>query len=69
MIEGNAVASANRPARVSSSSPEVGKASTQSCPGIEAAGEVAQQVEGLGENVVAQHRLKLGNVERGRMSS
>src|SRR5271154_3038291 len=32
--------------------------------GIEAAGEVAQQVERLGEDVVAWHRLKLWDVER-----
>ena len=34
-------------------------------PGIEAAGEVAQQVKRLGQNVVARHRFELGNVERG----
>src|SRR5262249_22158905 len=33
--------------------------------GGEAAGKVLQQVEGLGQHVVAPHRLELGNVERG----
>src|SRR6476646_5884093 len=33
--------------------------------GIEAAGEVAQQIERLGQNVLARHRLELGDVERG----
>ena len=33
--------------------------------GAEAAGKVLQQIEGLGQHVVARHRLELGNVERG----
>src|SRR5262245_25508328 len=33
--------------------------------GAEAAGKVLQQVEGLGQHVVAPHRLELGDVERG----
>ena len=32
--------------------------------GVEAAGEVAQQEERLGQHVIARHRLELGNVER-----
>src|SRR5579863_5317071 len=35
-------------------------------PGVEPAGEVAQQIERLGQHVIARHRLKLGNVERGQ---
>ena len=34
--------------------------------GVEAAGEVAQQEERLGQHVVARHRLELGDVERGQ---
>ena len=34
--------------------------------GIEAAGEVAQQIERLGQNVIARHRLEFGDVERGQ---
>src|SRR5580700_6629135 len=34
--------------------------------GIEAAGEVAQQIERLGQDVIARHRLELGDVERGQ---
>ena len=34
--------------------------------GVEAAGEVAQQIEGLGQHVLARHRLELGHVERGQ---
>ena len=32
--------------------------------GIEAAGEVAQQIKRFCQNVIARHRLKLGDVER-----
>ncbi len=32
--------------------------------GVEAAGEVAQQVKRLGQHVLARHRLEFGNVER-----
>ena len=35
--------------------------------GGEAAGEVLQQEERLGQHVIARHRLQLGNVERGRI--
>jgi hypothetical protein len=31
----------------------------------EPAGKIAQQVEGLGQHVLARYRLELGNVERG----
>src|ERR1700734_621643 len=34
--------------------------------GIEAAWEVAQQIERLGQHVIARHRLELGQVERGQ---
>src|SRR5580704_4905165 len=34
--------------------------------GIEAAGEVAQQIECLGQHVIARHRLELGQIERGQ---
>src|SRR6202035_1036423 len=34
--------------------------------GIEAAGEVAQQIERLGQHVIARHRLELGQIERGQ---
>src|SRR6202035_5722275 len=34
--------------------------------GIEAAGEVAKQIERLGQNVIARHRLELGQIERGQ---
>src|SRR5580704_9032481 len=34
--------------------------------GVEAAGEVAQQIERLRQNVVARHRLELGQIERGQ---
>ena len=33
--------------------------------GAEAAGKVLEQIEGLGQHMVAPHRLELGNVERG----
>src|SRR5580704_16294424 len=34
--------------------------------GIEAAGEVAQQIERLGQDMIARHRLELGQIERGQ---
>src|SRR3984957_14655465 len=34
--------------------------------GIEAAGEVAQQIERLGQDVIARHRLEFGQIERGQ---
>src|SRR3984893_7339362 len=34
--------------------------------GVEAAGEVAQQIERLGQHVIARHRLRVGGVERGK---
>src|SRR3984957_15785488 len=33
--------------------------------GFEASGKVAQQIEGLGQDVIARHRLELGQSERG----
>ena len=41
-----------------------GSASTQVWPVGVAAGEVVEQVEGLGQDVVARHGLELGDVER-----
>src|SRR5882757_2128030 len=34
--------------------------------GIEAAGEIAQQIECLGQHMLARHRLEFGHVERGK---
>ena len=47
-----------------SSSFAVGVASTQSWPVVKRPGNSLQQVERLGQHVVARHRLELGNVER-----
>ena len=33
---------------------------------VEAAGEIAQQIERLGQHVLARHRLEFGHVERGK---
>src|SRR5579864_1649493 len=35
-------------------------------PAVEAAGEVAQQIERLGQDMIARHRLELGQIERGQ---
>ena len=49
-----------------SSSSAAASASTQSWPVLKRPGKSLQQEEGLGQHVVARHRLELGNVERGQ---
>ena len=49
-----------------SSSFAAASASTQSWPRVEAAGKIAQQIERLGQHVIARDRLEFGNVERGQ---